>query len=283
MPRENRRAPVAHGRGGDGRLRRFLPARGVGQEDDLRVDERLEARSHLVVDRKARGDRTDRPATSFEHGSGDDVVQLRVGQPDPLRGFALERRRHRRDRPHVARVGKRPVGACERDPVRPDRDEKRGAGARGLFPLQRVERGRGVALRHHRDDPGVVRDDRERPVQIAVPVLLERLPRPARLLQVLVDLCVRDRPGPRRRYGNRAADGDQDEQRRREEDLEGEGESRGLGRRELEAGDDRWRRRRSPGRALSSAHRPIPTAANTPCRTCSCAGWVGKRTCRWKW
>ncbi len=273
--RQDRRARVAHRRSGDHGLRGLLQPRGVRQEDDVGVDQRLQARRDVVVDLEPRGDRAHGAAAPLEDRRGDDVEELAVDEPDPLRGLALEGGRDRRDVPHVPRVGEGLVGARERRPGLVDGDEEVRPGARRLLGLQRVAGGLGVELRHHRDDPGVVDDHGEGAVELLVPVALERLPGASRLLQVLVDLGVGDGPGAGRGDRDRPADGDQDQQGRREEDLEGEGEPGRLRRRKLQPADDRpGERRGSRGGLLSSAHLPIPTAADTPCRTCSGAGRV---------
>ena len=278
-----RRGP--HRRRGESRLRRLGRLRRVGEEHDLRVQQPLEARRHLVVDLERRGNHARQPRASLEDRHRDDLVQLPAREPGSLGLRALERARDRGHVREIRRVGEGPVGAREGHAPRVRRDHEVRAGARGLLALQGVEDRRGVGLarlgherRHHRDRAGVVDDHGQRAVQLVVAVLLEGLPAGTGLLQVLVDLGVGHLARAIGRDGDGAAHGDEDQQRHRQENLERQREPGRLGRRKLQPLRPDLARGRAGARRrrmrVSNAHPRRPGAACSPFRTCSCAAPV---------
>ena len=238
----------------------------VGQEDDLGVHQGLQVARHVVVDLEGRPDRADDAASALEHRLGDDVVELAARKPDSLRPFAAEGSGDRGDGRQVGGIAERLVGAGEDDALAVGREEEVGPSVGRLLGFERVDgRRRGERVeRHEADDSRIADDDAEGAVELAVAVLLEGLPGGARLLQVVGDLRVGHAPGAVGRDRDRAPDGDQDEQRGREKDLEGEREAGRRRRGQLEAhphGRPGLRHARAPAR-LSSAHRPFPRRAD---------------------
>ncbi len=276
--REHRGAQVFHRRRRERRPRGLVHLGLVREEDGFGIGQGLQAAGHFVVDLEGGHDHARDPRPALEHGRADDVEELSAREPDPFGLRALERAGDRGHARQVRGKRQRPVGAGDPDALRVERHEEPRLGVGGLLALQRVEDGLGVGppgrrieRRHQRDDPRVGHDDGERPLERRVARLLEGFPGRTGPLQVLGDLRVGDLARAIRGDGDRASDRDQDQERRREEDLQPQRELRRLGRGELQSHPQRRARCGRAGRGrLSTAHRRSPTAAGSPCRTCSC-------------